>query len=235
MDLAKIRKKARQGGTSKAAEKPRGETREELPAPIAAPEPSAPQAPLPEPAPQEPRPAPAGPAPETPDEPWLGAEAAPQFEAAEEPPLQAPVKAGRGERLLIFTLDREKYAIPIHDIALIIQDTAITPIPNAPGFLLGILSLRGKIVSIVDAAKRLQLRRRDAAEQGKIIVLDMGADQFGMLVDAIEQLVEVDLSTLEPPPEGFTVLAQDFVEGVFHHKGRAVGFLNLPMFLSFEV
>ena len=235
MDLAKIRKKARLGGASKAQGKPPAERRQELPPP---------------PPPDEPKPAPipapAAPAaqlsapPEgawtaAPDEPWLGTQQAPDLPPAPQDPTLTPVKAARGERLLIFTLDREKYAIPIHDIALIIQETAITAIPNAPNFLLGILSLRGKIVSILDAAKRLQLQRPDTASGGKIIVLDMGADHFGLLVDGIEQLVEVDLSTLEPPPEGFTVLSQDFVEGVFHHKGRAVGFLNLPMFLAFQV
>jgi purine-binding chemotaxis protein CheW len=151
------------------------------------------------------------------------------------PSEEQAAPAGKGERLLIFTLDREKYAIPIHDIALIIQNASITPIPNAPDFLLGILSLRGKVVSIVDAAKRLRLVRREGAQEGKIIVMDLGTDQFGLLVDAIDQLVEVDISSLEPPPEGFMPLPQDFVEGVFHHKGRAVGFLNLPMFLSFQV
>lgn len=235
MDLAKIRKKARQGGPSKAADKPRGGTREDLPPPPAAPEPAPPQSPSLEALRHEPRATAAEPVSEAPEELWLGIGNTPETEVAAETAADAPARAGRGERLLIFTLDREKYAIPIHDIALIIQDTAITPIPNAPGFLLGILSLRGKIVSILDASKRLQLRRRETAEPGKIIVLDMGADQFGLLVDSIEQLVEVDLSTLEPPPEGFTLLAQDFVEGVFHHKGRAVGFLNLPMFLSFEI
>jgi len=236
VDLAKIRKKARQEGSKAAPKKP--EPAAEAPAQPAAPEPP--------PAPKRKRESsakPAAPPPEPavealedylaslvsePSEPSL-----PQGASGSAEEAAAPV--GKGERLLIFTLGREKYAIPIHDIALIIQNASITPIPNAPDFLLGILSLRGKVVSIVDAARRLQLVGKEAAQEGKIIVMDLGTDQFGLLVDAIDQLVEVDISSLEPPPEGFMPLPQDFVEGVFHHKGRAVGFLNLPMFLSFQV
>lgn len=139
-----------------------------------------------------------------------------------------------GEKLLVFDLADEKYAIPIHDIAQIIDLPPTTPVPGAPGFLAGIFSLRGRIISIIDVARRLGLENA-APEAPKVIVVDILQDHFGLLVDRIDQVVEVNLVTLEPPPEGFKPMAQDFVEGVFHHRGRAVGFLNLPMFLAFEV
>jgi purine-binding chemotaxis protein CheW len=139
-----------------------------------------------------------------------------------------------GEKLLVFDLVNEKYAIPIHDIAQIIDLPVTTPVPNAPAFLAGIFSLRGRIVSIIDVARRLRVERPEA-EALKVIVLDVAQDHFGLLVDRIDQVVDVNLASLEPPPEGFKPMAQDFVEGVFHLKGRAVGFLNLPMFLDFEV
>jgi purine-binding chemotaxis protein CheW len=139
-----------------------------------------------------------------------------------------------GEKLLVFDLASEKYAIPIHDIAQIIDLPATTPVPNAPAFLAGIFSLRGRIISIIDVARRLELERHSALTP-KVIVLDIAQDHFGLLVDHIDQVVDVNLASLEPPPEGFKPMAQDFVEGVFHLRGRAVGFLNLPMFLDFDV
>jgi purine-binding chemotaxis protein CheW len=242
VDLAKIRKKARREGPKETPERSpsAGAPAEAAPEPETVPapatSPAVPGTPPPAKRKKAAAPEPSPPVPEVP------AEAQEEFVYTPMTQPEAPAAsrneaapAGKGERLLIFTLDREMYAIPIHDIALIIQDASITPIPNAPDFLLGILSLRGKVVSILDAARRLELARRESSAEGKIIVLDMGADQFGLRVDGIDQLVEVDLSSLEPPPEGFTPLPQDFVEGVFHHKGRAVGYLNLPMFLSFQV
>lgn len=140
-----------------------------------------------------------------------------------------------GEKLLIFSLGKEKYAIPIHEIALIIEEPPVTPVPNAPPYLRGIISLRGKVVSVLDVASRLQTSRNASGEERKIIVLDMGTDQFGLLVDGIDQLVSVDLQSLEPPPEGFKPVAQEFVAGVFHHTGQAIAFLNLPLFLNIQL
>lgn len=228
MDLAKIRKKAKESASSGAAKK-RSEPRRRKPD-------SEPEA---ETAPHK-----NDPSPDPPEKRSKASKsgekaqpAAASAETASEPAsqVQAPVQAAAGEKLLIFDVEREKYAIPIHDIAQIIEMPPTTPIPNAPDFLYGILSLRGKIVSIIDVASRLELKRQKALDHGKIVVLDMGTDHFGLLVDNIDQVVEVDMSSLEPPPEGFRPMAEDYVEGVFHHKRKAVAFLNLPMFLAFEV
>lgn len=236
MDLAKIRKKAK------------GSPRE-VPAPPAsegaapggtaappAPEPPAPPAPpapvpeaVPDPAPVE-APAPA---------PAVGTVAARRPEPA--PPAQAaseeapqPVAPGRLEKLLVFAVGRRRYAIPIHDISQIIEEQAVTRVPHAPPFLLGIFSLRGRIVSVLDAALRLGLPVDGAVEAAKVVVLDAGQELFGIRVHAIDQVVEVDLGTLEAPPESFRSQDQEFVEGVFHHRERTVSFLNLPLFLAFE-
>lgn len=138
------------------------------------------------------------------------------------------------EKLLIFRLGKQKYAIPIHDVAQIIDERQATPVPGASPFLKGIISLRGKIVTVVDVAGRLGLKKTRTAESRKLIILDIGANHYGLLVDAIEHLVLVNIKVLEPAPEGFKPVAQDFVEGLFHQEGKAVAFLNLPLFLTFS-
>jgi purine-binding chemotaxis protein CheW len=232
VDLAKIRKKARGGGSSSKTKRPPaqedvGDATEVLqpdPPPLVAP------AEITEVLPGDDLPA----AVHAPSTDFHADPPPPPVPAAEasEPAVGALSQAG--EKLLIFDLALEKYAIPIHDIAQIIDMPPVTPVPNAPAFLAGIFSLRGRIVSVIDVACRLGLERQ-ASETPKVVVLDLGVDHFGLLVDRIDQVVDVNISSLEPPPEGFKPLAQEFVEGVFHHRGRAVAFLNLPMFLTFEV
>ncbi len=218
MDLAKIRKKARRPSPGKTP--PGGDA-----------------PPPPPPPPSEPAVSPAEEAaPATERKPEREPLSLPPAEAGEgaAPSIaQAEAPSGRGEKLLVFLLARERYAIPIHDIALIIEERPLTPVPNAPPFFVGILTLRGKIVNVIDVAARLGIRRAARPEGRKIVILDLGADHFGLLVDGIEPLAEVDLQTLEPPPEGFRPVGQEFVEGVFYRGGRAVAFLNLPLFLAF--
>jgi purine-binding chemotaxis protein CheW len=221
LDLAKIRKKAK-------ASPNRPKAPEEESAVPSSPRAEAPAAP-----PQTGKPPEAEAAkPSPPAEPPVP----PQREEGRSDSLErGKATASGGEKLLIFDVAGEKYAVPIHDIAQIIETPPTTPIPNAPPFLFGILSLRGKIVSVIHVAARLGIRRQADGGQSKVVVLDLGPDQIGLLVDNIDQVVEVDLSSLEPPPEGFRKLAKDYVEGVFHHRNSAVAFLNLPMFLALDL
>ena len=123
-------------------------------------------------------------------------------------------------------------------IVFFFNDTATTEIytlslHDALPILKGIFSLRGKIVSVIDVAARLGLKTGKESGKRKIIILDLGSDRFGLLVDTIEHLAGLDIQVLEPPPESFTAVPRDFVEGVFHHSGHAVAFMNLPMFFNF--
>ena len=139
------------------------------------------------------------------------------------------------EKMLLFAVGKERYAMPIQDISLIIEKRFPTPIPNVPYFVQGIISLRGKIVTILNAAERLGLRTGGQGETAKIVVIDKGADQFGILVDNIEHVVEVDRGLMEPSPESFSRVEQEFVNGVFYNKDKAIASLDLERFLDFKV
>lgn len=230
MDLAKIRKKAKGVPREAAAAPPPPEPQAAEAAPQAPPPPPPPEPTVPDP-PQASEPStPPAQAPGSVEARRAGAEPVPAPDKAE----AAPSGPLRLEKLLVFAVGRRRYAIPIHDISQIIEEQSVTPVPHAPTFLLGIFSLRGRIVSVLDAALRLGLPSEGEAQAPKVVVLDAGEELFGIRVHAIDQVVEVDLGTLEPPPESFLTQGQEFVEGVFHHRERTVSFLNLPLFLAFE-
>ncbi|MCX7829610.1 MAG: chemotaxis protein CheW [Acidobacteria bacterium] len=137
------------------------------------------------------------------------------------------------EKLLIFKVGRNRSAIPIGELSQIIEDREITPIPFVPPFLKGIFSLRGRIVGVIDVLERMKLNRKEDSLTRKIIVLEKEGDLFGLRVDGIDHVVEVDTLSLEPPPEGFDLELQEFVVGVFHFRKKTVALLNLDAFLNF--
>lgn len=137
------------------------------------------------------------------------------------------------EKLLIFKVGRNRYAIPIGELSQIIEDRGLTPIPFVPPFLKGIFSLRGRIVGVIDVLERMKLQKREDSLTRKIVVLEKEGDLFGLRVDGIDHVVEVDILSLEPPPEGFDVALQEFVVGVFHYRKKTVALLNLDAFLKF--
>jgi len=152
-----------------------------------------------------------------------------------EPETVQKSKDKKLEKLLVFKVGRNRYAIPIDDLSQIIDDRALTPLPHVPPFLKGIFSLRGHIVGVLDVSERLNLPPLPESVLRKIVVLEKGGDLFGLRVENIEHVVEVDISSLEAPPESFDSAQQEFVVGVFHYKNKTVAFLNLQMFLEFNV
>lgn len=139
------------------------------------------------------------------------------------------------EKLLVFRVGRNRYAIPIDDLSQIIDDRVLTPLPHVPSFLKGIFSLRGHIVGVLDVSERLKLPPLPESILKKIVVIEKGSDLFGLRVENIEHVVEVDLTSLEAPPESFDAAQQEFVMGVFHFRKKTVAFLNIQQFLEFDV
>lgn len=250
MDLAKIRKKARRGPQANELQpplpEPAGETVE---GPTPSEGASRPPEPSPLPVPGSaivPEP-PSLPEAFSPPDPTEFSPSPPEVDEARVSPVpggveglaegvpQRPEAPSNRERVLLFSVGREHYAMPIQDISLIIEDRPTTPVPSVPPFVAGIISLRGRIVTILDARTRLALGEEGVPEGAKIVVLDRGADQFGIRVDNIIHVLEVDRLAMEAPPEGFHQGEREFVDGVFYYKGTAVAALDLERFLAFQV
>jgi purine-binding chemotaxis protein CheW len=118
-------------------------------------------------------------------------------------------------QLVIFLLDGEEYAIPISDLQEIIRIPAITPIPSAPEFILGILNLRGKIVVVVDLEKRFNLKRENNEKPGHIIITEVGENTFGVMVDVVTEVLRVSTATIQPTPFlSSSKIHADYLKGV---------------------
>jgi purine-binding chemotaxis protein CheW len=139
------------------------------------------------------------------------------------------------EKLLIFKVGKNRYAIPIGLLSQIIDEKELTPIPFVPPFLKGIFSLRGRIVGVIDVCDRLKIKRDKEEELRKIVVLEKDGDLFGLRVDGIDHVVDVDLNSLEGIEEGLEEESEGFVVGAFHYKNRTIALLNLDLFLNFNV
>ncbi|HQO19733.1 MAG TPA: chemotaxis protein CheW [Acidobacteriota bacterium] len=238
MDLAKIRKKAKkkEHAAPESIRKPR---KEKDPAAVEA-KPAV-EAPETEPV-RERRETQSGPGPAESYETAAPAASSPRIEVPVkiETPSQPEPELQKGrdkklEKLLVFRVGRNRYAIPIDDLSQIIDDRILTPLPHVPPFLKGIFSLRGHIVGVLDVSERLKLPPLPESILKKIVVIEKGSDLFGLRVENIEHVVEVDLSSLEAPPESFDAAQQEFVMGVFHFRKKTVAFLNIQQFLEFDV
>lgn len=234
VDLAKIRKKAKK-------EKANGEPQAERTAAVAPAVPAASSSPAPSP---EPPPAHAGgtPAPTAgedagasplilPNKLEAFKETAGKRRSAEVAKLD--VEEQQRLELLTFVIAGEHYAVDIERIVEIVTPRAVTRIPNADASIVGIISLRGTIVTLVDV--RGKLRHPAAGEENadtRIVVIDFHNEMIGFVVDRVLRVVKTESSEIEPHPVVHAAELDDSIRGVFRANGALTILLDLDKLLD---
>ena len=155
--------------------------------------------------------------------------------AIEEPeePESLPALPEEEIELLVFKLGSETYGIDIHNVAEIIRYTEPTYVPHTVPFLDGIISLRGRMVPVINARKRLGHGTKEPDKRTRIIILHEDAEYHGILVDSATQVIKTPKSSIEPTPPVVVGVAAEFIEGVCHFKNQMIVLLNLHRFMEF--
>jgi purine-binding chemotaxis protein CheW len=115
---------------------------------------------------------------------------------------RAARRAGEGGKrveYLSFALAGEMYAMPIALVAEILRLPAITEVPRAPDTVLGVISVRGKLVTVIDLRRRLNLPPAEPDRKSRILLADTRAEQVGLLVDEVQQVWRLASEEVEPP------------------------------------
>ncbi len=135
--------------------------------------------------------------------------------------------------LLTFVIAGEHYAVDIERIVEIVTPRRLTRIPNAEESVVGIISLRGTIVTLVDV--RMKLRHRGVEEETadtRIVVIDFHNEIVGFLVDRVLRVVKAAAGEIEPHPVVHSTELDDSVRGVFRVAGALTILLDLDKLLD---
>lgn len=120
--------------------------------------------------------------------------------------------------LVCFKIGDELYGINIMEVREIVQLTEITPIPNSPKFVDGVINLRGEIIPIADLRKRFNFLPKTFTEDEEllrgILIFNVDSLVIGIIIDQIYRVVTVAETQIQPPPQMITGIAQEFVKGV---------------------
>ncbi len=139
---------------------------------------------------------------------------------------------GQRRKLLGFMLSDEEYVIDILEIKEIVRLQPITEVPRVPGYLKGIVTLRGVIVPIFDLRSRLGLKEIAYGPDTRIVVVYRGEEYAGLIVDSITQVMQVKAESIEPPPPTIGVVEAEYIKGVTRYRDRLVIVLNLERVLD---
>jgi len=110
----------------------------------------------------------------------------------------------------------------------------MTKVPQAPDYVLGILNLRGQIVTIIDLGKKLGLGETDLTRDPRNIIVNSTGGHVGLLVAKISDVVEADMEKLERPPANMRGIQGEFFQGVYKTQSTLIGILDVEKVLSLE-
>jgi len=152
----------------------------------------------------------------------------------------APVQEQRGaaeatEHLATFFLDREEYGVDVRQVQEIRRVTEITSVPRAPDFIRGVINLRGRILPVMDLKRKLQLGRVESGRAARIVVVRLKERLLGLLVDGASQVLKVEVSRIEPPPEEVVEKGGDYIRGVAKLEDRLIILVDLERLLAHEL
>ena len=145
----------------------------------------------------------------------------------------------KSTRFLTFTLGQESYGLPVLHVREIIRICPITPVPNMPPHVRGVINLRGTVIAVLDLRAKFSMAPVPAGERACIIVLQLGLTStrptcIGIIVDAVEEVVRLSTSEIEPCPDFGGSTASQYILGVATLQGCVKTLLEIEKIFAEE-
>ncbi|MFO0940849.1 MAG: chemotaxis protein CheW [Pirellulales bacterium] len=134
-------------------------------------------------------------------------------------------------QLLTFSLNDQDFGIDILRVQEIRNFTRVTPIPNMPESVKGVMNLRGTVIPIVDLRTRFEMPSADYTQFTVIIVVNVGTKVMGLVVDAVSDVLDVGSDAIEPAPS-INGIDTTFITGLAKSGERLVTVLNIDELLG---
>lgn len=137
-------------------------------------------------------------------------------------------------RWVTFRLENEKYGINVMQVQEVLRVTEIAPVPGAPNYVLGIINLRGNVVTVIDTRKRFGLSPKEMDDATRIVIIEADDQVVGILVDSVAEVVDLSASAIELAPNVGTDGNAEFIQGVASLDGELLIIVDLNKLLNDE-
>lgn len=131
-----------------------------------------------------------------------------------------------------FKVGKELFGVYIHVVQEIVRVPEITPVPEMPPFVEGVINLRGKIVSIVELSKKLKIEGSSKTRASRILIIELEKKVVGLLVDAVTEILRIPPESVEPAPDIVTSVGAEYITGVGKLPDKLIILLDLKNILK---
>lgn len=151
--------------------------------------------------------------------------------------VQAKNAAGSDDPILqyvTFRLADETYGINVMQVQEVLRYTEIAPVPGAPSYVLGIINLRGNVVTVIDTRQRFGLMTADITDSTRIVIIEVDQQVVGIMVDSVSEVVYLRQSEIETTPNVGNEESAKFIQGVCNKNNQLLILVELNKLMSDE-
>lgn len=133
-----------------------------------------------------------------------------------------------------FHLENEKYGIKVMQVQEVLRMTEIAPVPGAPHYVLGIINLRGNVVTVIDTRRRFGLPDAESDDETRIVIIEADNNVVGILVDSVAEVVDLRTSEIETAPNVGNDESSKYIQGVSSRDDELLILVDVNKLLSDE-
>ncbi|MDO7085265.1 chemotaxis protein CheW [Pseudocolwellia sp. AS88] len=131
-----------------------------------------------------------------------------------------------------FSLGGENYGIRVLKVQEIQRYSEISPIPGAPSYVLGIINLRGSVISVLNTREKFGLPDYEITDDSRIVILEVGKQIIGILVDSVAEVISLQASDVDIAPNVGNDETAKFIDGVSNKGGELLILLDAEKILN---
>ena len=133
---------------------------------------------------------------------------------------------------MTFRLDEEVYGINVMLVQEVLRITDIAPVPGAPNYVVGIINLRGNVVTVIDTRMRFGLPPRDSDDSTRIVIIETEQQTVGIIVDSVSEVVDIYSNEIETAPNVGNDETARYIEGVVSRGEELLILVDLNKLLT---
>ncbi|MFY0665894.1 MAG: chemotaxis protein CheW [Natronospirillum sp.] len=133
-----------------------------------------------------------------------------------------------------FRLENESYGINVMQVQEVLRYTEIAPVPGAPSYVLGIINLRGNVVTVIDTRERFGMSASEVTDNSRIVIIETDMQVVGILVDSVAEVVYLRQSEIETAPNVGNDETSKFIQGVCHKNDELLILVELDRLFSMD-
>lgn len=137
-------------------------------------------------------------------------------------------------KILIFSISGEYYAADIMEVERILGYEETTKLPDSPEFVDGVINYEGKILPVISLVRRFNISQDDINKDSKIIVSKQMDSKFGIIVDIVSEVKDINTKDMEEAPEVVGGISKRYIKGLIKVDGKIIIFLKLSSILTEE-